>query len=118
MPTFRREKGARKSHPITPRTGTIYGPPSDQHVAEETHARSLEDARASADQLDSDFRGAKTREKKKHVWRATLDEANRLEIASHNMRNSADARMRLSEEEKVFRSRADRMHRELFPAGG
>ncbi len=113
MVSFRRKKGSSRSYPITPRS-TIYQPASDQRIARETHARSLEDSRRSAEELQKDFDGAKTREKKVHVWRATQEEANRLQIGAHNMRNSPEARLRLGKEERVFRARAERMHDELY----
>lgn len=111
---FRRTKGARKSHPITPRGNTIYGPPESKQLAGEVHARSEADARRSAASLEKDFRESKTREKKVHVYRATLEEANRLEIGSNNSNNSPEARMRLRKEEGIFRAKADSMHRSLY----
>lgn len=114
MTSFRRRQGSKKSYPISPKQGTVFGPPRDKAVAEEVHSRSIGDARSSARELQRDFDGAATRAKKERVWRATLEEANRLQVGSHNMRNSPEARFRLGREERVFRERAERMHAELY----
>jgi hypothetical protein len=114
MVTFRRKKGAKRSHPVIPRKGTAFGPPENASLARDVHAQSREDARDSADQLQKDFDGARTREKKAEVYHATLNEANRLEIEAHNMNNGPEARESLAGRERVFRGSADRMHAELY----
>ncbi len=100
------------------RPRTIFGAAEDQSIAREVHAESVSDAEKSARSLREDFASAKERSKREHIWRSTLDEANRLEIGAHNMNNHPDTRRNMAEREKVFRGAAARMHSELWTPNG
>jgi hypothetical protein len=116
-----RKTGPRKGQHFrsrNPGSGTIFGAPEDKAIAREVHAASVSDAERSAKSLREDFAGAKERSKKEHLYRATLDEANRLEIGAHNMNNGPEARHSMREREEVFRSAANHMHSELWTPDG
>ena len=108
-----RSKKSGKHFPISQK-GTLYRESSDQAISDEVHARDRKDAEASAAELTRDFRDAKTRDKKEHVWRATQEEANRLNVGAHNSNNSVEARRRLASEASIFQHAADRMHDDLY----
>ncbi|MDG6970146.1 MAG: hypothetical protein JRN54_03450 [Nitrososphaerota archaeon] len=96
---------------------SLYGPAKDENLAADVHASSGADARRSADQLEMDFRSAKTEARREEVWRATLQESNRLFVAGHNRNNGSAARKRLLEEHETFKAKADGMHEELVKEG-
>lgn len=110
---FRKRKGSKRSYPITPRN-SLYGPPDDKHIASLVEGGSVAQSRASSEDLENEFRRSKTREKKEHIYRATQEEANRLEVAAHNHNNGAQTRANLREREIIFRDSANRMHDELY----
>lgn len=96
---------------------TLYGAPADETLAREVHSSSVPDARASSGQVLRDFRDAKTAERRKELWRAANEEANRLFVGSHNFNNGSGARRRLAEESDIWRKAADSMHSELVKEG-
>lgn len=117
MSMWRTKGKGKKARHIPVGGGTAFGPAENQSLAAEVRAGSVEDSRTSADDLERDFREAKTPAHKKEVWHATELEANRLDIDAHNMNNGPAERASLAERSRIFRAKADEMHAQLARGG-
>jgi hypothetical protein len=95
------------------RQKTIFNSPRNQRLAQEVRGSTLAESRLSVSELEKTFNNG-DRAHKVEVYHATLDESNRLGIIAGNPRNGDIARRRALEDSHIFRSAADKMHRELY----
>lgn len=97
----REAKGSRR---LSKKTKSVFFPPKYRYLADIVDLTTPARARKAVDQLETEFRTAKTKEKKLRIMRATNLAATRAIIGSHNKRVSIKEQKEYAEIGRIYRT--------------
>ena len=85
-------------------SGSIFGMARDKHIAQLVFGSNPKEARASVADLGVEFSRAKTYGKKLRVFRATLEESNRLKVIARTRAKHAGVKRALLGSSRIFKT--------------